>query len=258
MTELQEILNKQVDTKVKELSHWKKVQWEGGRLYFETCKIHDEIEDYSLESQLYYLEELYKRNFIVQDNLPSSAPDITEDLKNWLNSQISKLKIKHIEKDFEIDKKTPTKSLNSNNIFIVHGHNSEIKIDVARTIEKLGLNPIILQEQPNSGKTIIEKFETYADVGFAIILITDDDIGKSKLEDAYNYRARQNVILELGYFIAKLGREKVCSLYTKGVELPNDIHGLLYIEIDKNETWKMKLVKELKSAGYKVDADRII
>jgi predicted nucleotide-binding protein len=150
-------------------------------------------------------------------------------------------------------------TLNSNNIFIVHGQNNEIKVNVARTLEKLGLNPIILHEQANAGKTIIEKFETHSDVGFAIILMTDDDFGKAKNEtDNFNSRARQNVILEMGYFIGRLGRERVCPLFMKGVELPSDLYGLLYIEIDSSEHWKIKIAKELKAAGYNIDVNKII
>lgn len=144
------------------------------------------------------------------------------------------------------------------NIFIVHGHNIAVQQSVARTIERLGLNPIILHELPNAGKTIIEKFESNSKVGFAIILLTDDDEGKSKTEIELNNRARQNVVLELGYFIGKLGRDRVLPLHSEGVELPSDIHGLLYVPIDKAETWKFALVRELKAAGYSVDANSIL
>jgi predicted nucleotide-binding protein len=133
-----------------------------------------------------------------------------------------------------------------------------VKINVARTLEKLGLNPIILHEQANSGKTIIEKFEEHSNVGFAIVLLTDDDLGKAKKDENLNARARQNVILELGYFIGKLGRNRVCPLYTKGVELPSDLYGLLYLEIDSSEYWKISLAKELKAAGYDIDVNKII
>lgn len=101
----------------------------------------------------------------------------------------------------------------NNKVFIVHGHNIEVKETVARTIEKLGLEAVILNERPNTGQTIIEKLENNSDVGFAIILLTPDDLGKAKSEDDYKYRARQNVLVEMGYFIAKLGREKVCPIF---------------------------------------------
>ncbi len=146
----------------------------------------------------------------------------------------------------------------NDNVFIVHGHNIEVQQSVARVIEKLGLNAIILQEQPNEGKTVIEKFEANSNVGFAIILLTDDDEGKAKNQIELQKRARQNVILELGYFIGKLGRERVLPLYSEGVELPSDIHGVLYVPIDKMSNWKFSIVKELKAAGYKVDANNIL
>ncbi|QIE60865.1 nucleotide-binding protein [Rasiella rasia] len=146
----------------------------------------------------------------------------------------------------------------TNNIFIVHGHDEHTKTDLARTIEKLGLNPIILSEQPNRGQTIIEKFELHSDVGFAVVLLTADDLGKVKTETKDKYRARQNVILEMGYFIGKLGRSNVFPLYESGVELPSDLHGVLYNPIDEGKTWKFKLVKELIASGYDVDANKIL
>lgn len=155
-------------------------------------------------------------------------------------------------------KKTSTSKENKNDVFIVHGHNEELKEKVARTIEKLKLNPVILHEQSNEGKTIIEKFEKHSNVNFAVILLTYDDFGNVKSESTKSKRARQNVILELGYFLAKIGRENVMPLYEKDVELPSDISGVLYTLIDETENWKFRLVKELKSAGFMVDANDII
>lgn len=115
-----------------------------------------------------------------------------------------------------------------------------------------------MNEQPNKGKTLIEKFETHSDVGFAVVLLTDDDEGRAKTESDLNARSRQNVILELGYFMGKLGRSRLLPLYTEGVELPNDIHGLLYTVIDKHGSWSYQLVKELNAAGYNVDANALL
>jgi len=163
-----------------------------------------------------------------------------------------------VVKQIKPTKTTTKKEPNQIDIFIVHGHNDEIKHRVARVIEKLNLNPIILNEQSNEGLTIIEKFEKYSNVSFAIILLTFDDYGKSKSSDKHNKRARQNVILELGYFIAKLGRKNILPLYENGVELPSDISGVLYTKIDESENWKFRLVKELKTAGFNVDANDIL
>jgi predicted nucleotide-binding protein len=197
----------------------------------------------------------------------NSQRDELKEFKDKVQNKINNLKqlvakvdlIKSEVPDKVVTETTSTSdNIENNNVFIVHGHSNEVKINVARTLEKLGLNPIILHEQANSGKTIIEKFEEHSNVGFAIILLTDDDLGKSKKEENLNSRARQNVILELGYFIGKLGRNKVCPLYTKGVELPSDLYGLLYLEIDSSEYWKISLAKELKAAGYDIDVNKII
>jgi predicted nucleotide-binding protein len=147
---------------------------------------------------------------------------------------------------------------NNDNIFIVHGHNHEIQQTVARAIEKLGLNPIILGDQPSLGNTVIEKFEKYSDVGFAIVLLTDDDLGKAKMQNDLNKRARQNVIMELGFFFGKLGRGRVLPLYMEGVELPSDINGLVFTAIDTSGRWQFEIVKELKALGYDVDANKLL
>lgn len=155
-----------------------------------------------------------------------------------------------VKEESKIDKKQK--------VFIVHGHNQELKLNVARVIEKLKLTPVILHEQSNEGLTVIEKFEKHSDVSFAVVLLTFDDFGSQKTSNEKNKRARQNVVLELGYFLAKLGRKAVMPLYEEGVELPNDISGVLYTIIDDSENWKFRLVKELKDSGFNVDANDIL
>ena len=140
-------------------------------------------------------------------------------------------------------------------VFIVHGHAEAVNQEVARTIEKLGLEAIILREQPNTGKTIIEKFEEYAkDVNFAVILLTADD----KIEGEDTFRARQNVVFEMGYFMGALGRRNVMCILQENVERPGDIDGVVYTIIDKAGGWKYSLIKELKACGYDVDANKVL
>ena len=150
----------------------------------------------------------------------------------------------------------------SKRVFIVHGHNEEMKLAVARTIERLKLEPIILHEQPSKGKTIIEKFTDYSDVAFAIVLLSADDIAHSKADEQSTgkYRARQNVIFELGYFIGKLGRERVFALHEveKNFEMPSDYSGVLFVPFDKAGRWQFDLVRELKSLNMPVDANHIV
>lgn len=155
----------------------------------------------------------------------------------------------------------PTRNAASNNsVFIVHGHDETAKVNVARFVEKLGLDAIILHEQPNKGQTIIEKFESKAaEVGFAIVILTPDDIAASKdTPTETSLRARQNVIMELGYFCAALGRDKVCVLYKEGVEIPSDYIGVVYTELDSAEGWHLKLAKEMKEANLNVDLNDIL
>jgi predicted nucleotide-binding protein len=146
--------------------------------------------------------------------------------------------------------------LNSRKVFLVHGHDEAVKLAVARFLEKLGLEPVILHEQPNKGQTVIEKFEANSDVGFAVVLLTPDDEGRAATGKDLRPRARQNVILELGYFIGKLCRPRVCALYKEGVELPSDIHGVIYVPYDGAGGWRLELARELKAAGIDVDLNR--
>ncbi len=154
-------------------------------------------------------------------------------------------------------------TVSSKKVFIVHGHDGEMKQSVARVIEKLSLEPIILHEQPNKGRTIIEKFVDYSDVDFAIVLLSPDDLvydsenGSNTKEKS---RARQNVVFELGYFIGKLGREKVLALYKPedGFELPSDYSGVLYVPYQSDGAWAFAVVKELNACGYTVDANVLL
>lgn len=150
---------------------------------------------------------------------------------------------------------TATFDGNTNKVFVVHGHDDAAKVGVARFIERFGLEAVILHEQPNKGQTIIEKFEANAEgVGFAVVLLTPDDIGApNDSPETAQPRARQNVILELGYFCGALGREKVCVLYRDGVEVPNDYLGVVYTLFDNSDGWHLKLAKEMKAAGLDID-----
>ncbi len=144
-------------------------------------------------------------------------------------------------------------------IFIVHGHDKTLSNQVNLLLTKLGLQPIILFEQPGHGKTIIEKLEQFSEVSFAIVLLTPDDLGKNKDDsNDLKYRSRQNVVFELGFFVGKLGRSRVVALYDEKVELPSDYNGVEYIKIDSEEAWKIKLSRELKAAKFEIDLNKIL
>lgn len=145
-------------------------------------------------------------------------------------------------------------------VFLVHGHDEAIIHQTARFIENLDLDVIILREQANKGRTIIEKFEDYANVGFAVVLLTADDRGgtASTPADELKPRARQNVIFELGFFIGRLRRMRVCALYEQGVEIPSDYSGVLFVPIDQAGMWKFALAKEMREAGLPVDMNKAL
>lgn len=136
--------------------------------------------------------------------------------------------------------------------FVVHGHDDGSREAVARFLEKIEFQPIILHEQANQGQTIIEKIERHGDVGFAVILLTPDDEGCAK-GGKPQPRARQNVLLELGYFIGRLTRSRVCALRRGDVEIPSDFGGVVYTPYDENGGWKVALGRELEAAGFEMD-----
>lgn len=147
----------------------------------------------------------------------------------------------------------------STRVFVVHGHDEGAKQAVARVLEKLELEPVILHEQASAGRTVIEKVEHFSDVGYAVVLLSGDDLGgpvdgKVPMQP----RARQNVVLELGYFVGRLGRERVCALVRDSVEIPSDWAGVVYVGMDNAGGWQLLLGKELRSAGFPVDVNQLL
>lgn len=143
-------------------------------------------------------------------------------------------------------------------VFIVHGHDEAPRETVARFITTVGLQPVILHEQANRGMTIPEKLVANGNVGFAIVLLTPDDLGRAKTAKEETPRARQNVILELGYFVGRLGRDRVCALLKDEIEIPSDYMGVVYTNFDQDGGWKQKLAKELDAAGYEIDWNKVM
>lgn len=154
---------------------------------------------------------------------------------------------------------TPPHPANTKKVFIVHGHDDVLKNALARFLQRVGLTPVILHEQPNRGRTIIEKFIDHSDVGFAVVLLTPDDKGgvATATSEDLEFRARQNVVMELGFFLGILGRERVAAIYDERVEMPSDYKGVLFLPYDKAGMWQHSLIKEIKAAGIPVDANKL-
>lgn len=156
-----------------------------------------------------------------------------------------------VEKVIEVDDKGADIA---GRIFIVHGHDDARKHELARFLGELtGHEPVILHEQPNKGAVLIEKLEASAEgTGFAVVLLTADDTGKANKEVDYKPRGRQNVVFELGFFMAALGRNKVAVLMDPNVEEPGDVKGLVYTGLDTAGAWKAALASEIEEAGIPV------
>jgi predicted nucleotide-binding protein len=151
----------------------------------------------------------------------------------------------------------PAEVFSNNKVFLVHGHDEGARETVARFLERLGLEAVILHEQANQGRTIVEKLEHHNGARFAVVLLTPDDVG-GKTPTELQPRARQNVILELGYFLARLGRQRVCALHRGEVEIPSDYMGVIYIKYDGGAGWKLELARELKAAEFQIDMNDAI
>ncbi len=186
---------------------------------------------------------------------PKYSRNITSRVLSECKSQLQGI----TSKSEALSPNKPKAPMDKSKVFIVHGHDGEAKQAVARFIEKLGLEAIILHEQANSGKTIIEKIEANSNVGFGIVLYTPCDLGASQeKKDELKPRARQNVVFEHGYLIGKIGRKNVCALVKSGIETPNDISGVVYIKMDESEAWKYQVAKEMKACGYEFDSSKLL
>jgi len=142
--------------------------------------------------------------------------------------------------------KGSSKKSNTKNILIVHGHNDSVKDKVASFISKLGIEPIILNEQINRGQTLLEKFEEYSDISVAIIIFTNEDMGNNNDESEYEKKARQNMIFEVGYFLGELGDRNMIVIAEQGVILPSVLEGYDYFKMDSEEKWKKDIAEKLK------------
>lgn len=204
---------------------------------------------------------------IANDNVPANVFIFisTEDVisEDGYVEDVTRGLIREIKEEIaQSSKKQPSQlSLVGNNkkIFVVHGHDNSAKLEMARFLDKAGLEPIILHEQASSSNTIIEKIEANSDIGYAVVLYTPCDIGSRKTDNPeLKARARQNVVFEHGYFIGRLGRSRVSALRVDGVETPNDISGVVYIDLDVRGAWKLDLAKELTAAGYIINTQALM
>lgn len=142
-------------------------------------------------------------------------------------------------------------------VFVVYGHDTNARTQLEAMLRRWDLEPLILDQLISSGQTVIEKLEEYTQqANFGIVLATPDDIGYPKDDESKKqFRVRQNVVLEVGMLLSRIGREKVAILLSQAehMEKPSDIAGLIYIPFTDNvEETKLSLAKEMQSNGYSI------
>ena len=171
---------------------------------------------------------------------------------------------KEVEQYWEDDEPMPSSQMinqqgkvASRSVFLIHGRDHGAREVVARFLEGLDLEVTILEDEPNRGRTVVEKFEQSSGADFAVALFTPDDVGGLSQDDL-KPRARQNVVLEYGYYLGKFDRDRVFALVKGDIEMPSDISGVLFTKMDEAGGWKMKLMQELKAAGFDIDANRAV
>lgn len=154
----------------------------------------------------------------------------------------------------------PQPQSRSKRVFVVHGRDEAAKTSLEVFLHEIGLEPIVLHRQADEGLTIIEKFEKHSDVGYVFVLLTPDEVSYLSAEESKpdadrnkEFRARPNVIFEFGYFVGKLGRSRVCCLYSGNVSLPSDVSGMIYKKYEKSiEEVAYGIIKDLKASGYAI------
>ena len=210
---------------------------------------------------LWKTEVLIELRKMKQDPLIVEIEDILASF-NGLSDEIKlneiAVKLKILTKDIEVylnPRQSTQGCIMNDKVFIVHGHDHKLLGEVELILRRIGLTPMIVMNEVNAGRTIIEKIEELSNVGFAIILYTGCDEGRQKGTAVLHDRARQNVIFEHGYLCAKLGRGHVVALNERGVEVPSDLAGVLYISLSDTD-WKIRLMREMKAAGLKFDSTR--
>lgn len=218
-------------------------------------------EDFKIE----YDDSGYSGLFILDPSLGERISDSKDNLQSKirvLESIMERLELIPISHSI-IEETTATKStstVKTKKVFIVHGRDDVSKTSLEVFLREIGLEPIVLHRQADVGQTVIEKFEANSDVGFAFILLTPDEIAYLRTDDSLpdsernkELRARPNVMFEFGYFVGKLGRSKVCCLYTGEVAIPSDLNGLIYKQYNANvEEVAYSIIKDLKATGYDI------
>jgi predicted nucleotide-binding protein len=244
----------ELDDLMRSMERWVSYTAEGLRSVYEEEDPADEFEVACSENAYLYdelplIEQLRTRQHAVEDGVQALI-----SLSERLDFAVPAFGSEPVPTDERPSSEPPRC------VFLVHGRDDGLRDRVARALEKLEFEVVILSEHPHEGRTLIEKFEDKSlEVGFAVVILSADDWARGPDDadwPAEPNRARQNVILELGYFMGRLGRRWVAAMNAPGIELPSDVHGVGYIPLDRDD-WPFKLAAELAAAGFDVDLNRL-
>jgi predicted nucleotide-binding protein len=250
--------NEMLESVQNEHSKWNSFNHELLKRIFTTEEL---AEEYSWWSRISFLET---REPSLGKKIADLHGDVNEKIHR-IESIMERLELFPLSKTTTSSEQMQATAVTSSNarskkIFVVHGHDETAKASLEVFLHEIGLEPIVLHRQADEGLTIIEKFEKHSDVGYAFILLTPDEIAylrddenKPDIERRKEARARPNVIFEFGYFVGKLGRSRVCCLYTGEVSLPSDVNGMIYKKFNTSiEEVAYGITKDLKASGYEI------
>lgn len=222
-------------------------------IYRSSFAVPNSIYFHEYESQIYY--------HFINDDIIKIYKDNISRLINQMQSDIERIDLIHCNIPEQNNAKLPQSKIDERNkkrVFVVHGHDTNVRNEVELFVRSIGYEPIILCKRADKGDTIIEKIEREAkDICFAIVIYTSCDLGKDKNANDLRPRARQNVVFEHGFMCAHLGRERVCALLEAGVEQPGDLQGVIYKPLDTTGAWKYQIADEMKAVGLDVDKNKI-
>ncbi len=219
------------------------------RTFGESHNYYKEFDDIGFPSEYFYGEEEFKRDWTLNSQR-------VFNLLEAMSKEIEVFGLSKVTDDARADHPILKR------VFISHGHDAEMREDTQAFIKQVGLEPVTLEDSPSEGRTVIEKLEHYSNVPFAVILFSPDDLAYSgrELPSEAKPRARQNVVLELGYFLAKIGRSNVLVLQrmSEGFEKPSVIDGVMYVSYDESGKWKSSLAVELQARGHDIDVSQLL
>lgn len=246
-----------LDEAKNEYSKWNSFNTELLKRIFSTDELAEEY------SQWFGISVIVMRESSLGEKIADLYKDIDQKIHR-IDSIIERLELIPLTKAAAAGAPQESKSAQSpaktKKVFVVHGHDEIAKTNLEVFLHEIGLEPVALHRQADEGLTIIEKFEKHSDVGYAFILLTPDEISYVKADESKDdnkrqkeYRARLNVIFEFGYFVGKLGRSRVCCLYTGDVSLPSDVSGMIYKKFTNSiEEVAYSIIKDLKASGYAI------